>query len=137
MILEKYLIELREDRKMNRPELAAKAGVTASLVHYVENGKKIRFNTVRRICKTGLAVTDYEWAIVKLLWLQQVSGEDSFQPTMTRAKKSMELKEMSAIQEFWEKLQDRVSRNMSVIDREDLRNEILEIFGNPKLIPAL
>lgn len=139
MTLGKYVKGLRTKRAqpLTQQQVAKASGLDDSLVSFLESDKKVRFETLRSVCKDGLKVSADEWAMIKLLWLEQASDEPVFTATLTKARETLEIKESKATEEFIEKAVGALLHNLAVIDRENLRKDIIEILSDPKGLTLL
>lgn len=135
LTLGQFIKELRGERTQD--DVARAYHGDPSMISFAESDKKIRFSSLRKICKQGLKLSDTDWETVKLLWLEQQSGEPVFTKSAASARKALQLKEATANQDFLEKLESRVLRNMTTISKNQLQATILTIFDNPNLMKAL
>lgn len=135
LTLGSYCEELRGSRRQH--EVAAGAGFNHSIVSFLESDKNIRFSTLQAVAKKGLKVNDHQWNNIKLLWLEQQSGE-KFRPNDWRdSARELQLRERSATDEFTDAAVEKLKSNIDVIAKNRLQTVIIEVLGNPKLLVAL
>lgn len=124
-------------KPLTQQEVARKAGVDDSLVSFLESNKVVRFETLRAICRKGLSINDNDWNTIKLLWLEQVSKEPVFSESMTSSRKALELRERADTQEFLIQVEGALSRNIAVLEENNLKEVFLEFASNPQLLATL
>ena len=119
----------------SQTEVALAAEVNPSLLSFIEDGKKVRFTTVRAICRKGLKVSDADWSLVKILWLEQQSGE----PLVGRpaAAKRLTKLEQRGSTRFNRQVEDCLAQHATLISERNLQPSILAVLGDHRLLRAL
>jgi transcriptional regulator with XRE-family HTH domain len=135
LTLGNYVKQLRGEK--SQQQIAHAVGVDHSLVSFIEADKPVRMTSLKKICRKGLKVSDDDWQMIKLLWLQQQSGESVFTKTMTKARESLNERSTDTTQEFIDKVEDGIRQNMDLISKERLQILIVSIFTNRKLLSSL
>jgi transcriptional regulator with XRE-family HTH domain len=135
--LSQFVIERRG--KKSQREIAKSVGVDASLLSLVEGGrKKIRVESLKKLAK-GLDLTREDWELMKLLWLQEQTGEPILTPTMMKARDRLALndREADAEEEFYTSIRTALRKNMALIKSEKLSDTLVSVLQNARMLRAL
>lgn len=135
--LSQYVKNLREVRNLTQSQVARRARVDDSVVCLFEGGTKIRFNTLRRICRLGLKVDNDTWQEIKLLWLEHQSNEPVNTSSAIRVRARLIRSENQSDGRYLQRLQIQIRRNLPTIKRLQLQGEVLDVVSNPKLLGAV
>ena len=99
MTLGQQIKTLRLHRQLTQQEVAKRAQLDDSAVSFVESDRKCRFETIAAI-RRALKPSADEWGQIKLLWLENQSGEPAPAaaiPTLAAARATRRTKLLEAI----------------------------------------
>lgn len=137
MTLGQFIKEIRLAKKLTQKQVADAAGIDDSMISFTENDKSIRPETLRIICQSGLKVNDHDWQYIRLLWLENQTGEPVFKASATKARENLVINEQSSTTEFVAQVGELVESNIDLIDREGLRHVLVQFLRTPKLLISL
>lgn len=130
-----YVKQLRGNK--TQQEIADLCGFDHSMISCVESDRKTRLASVKILAHKGLKVSPEEWETIKLLWLQNQSGEPIFSDAARKAREKLILNESSEVEKFADAVAARINKNMEVISTNRLQEPILALLGNPKTLKGV
>ena len=114
---------------------ATRAGVNASLLSFIEDGKKVRFKTFRAICQHGLQLPKADWDLAKLLWLEQQSGEPITHGGGSAQRLNLLHQRGNAT--LHRQIEACLDKHKTLISERQLQSSIVTVLGDHRLLRAL